>query len=206
MAKKDKRVDLYIKNSAKFAQDVLTHYRQLVHASCPDAVEKIKWGFPHFDYLDSPMTHMAAFKQHCAIGFWKAALMVESKELLRTAGEESAMGHLGRITQLSDLPKDAVLKRYIKNAMKLNEEGLKVPRKIKSDSTSSIEVPEYFQKALNKLKPAKTHFEKFSPSCKREYIQWLEEAKTELTRTKRMESALEWISEGKIRNWKYLKK
>src|SRR4051812_43752977 len=121
MAAKEKRVDAYIARSAEFAQPVLEHFRELVHKTCPGVEEKIKWGFPHFDYMDSPMAHMAAFKQHCAIGFWKAALFENGKDLVDTARTESAMGHLGKITSLKDLPSDRVLVGYLKNAMKLNK-------------------------------------------------------------------------------------
>src|SRR5688572_15960475 len=120
--KKDPRIDEYISKSAGFAQPVLKHFRALIHKTCPNVQEKIKWGFPHFDYEGGPMSHMAAFKQHCAIGFWKASLMKDASKLVDTAKTEEAMGHLGRITSLQDLPKDAVLIRYIKDAMKLNEQ------------------------------------------------------------------------------------
>mgnify|MGYP001546264972 CR=1 FL=1 len=204
--KKEPRVDAYIKNAQPFAQPILKHIRELVHKACPDVEEKIKWSFPHFDYKDGPMCSMASFKQHCAFGFWKAALMKDADKLVEVAKSEVAMGHMGRITSLKDLPSDKVLLGYIKEAMKLNEEGKKVPKKLPAETVKKeLVTPDYLMAALQKNKKAKTTFEAFSYSCKKEYISWLEEAKTEATRTKRLTDAVEWMSEGKMRHWKYQK-
>jgi uncharacterized protein YdeI (YjbR/CyaY-like superfamily) len=204
MAKKDPRVDAYIAKSADFAKPVLNHFRALIHKTCPEAVEVIKWGFPHFDYNNGPMAHMASFKQHCAIGFWKAALMKNSKKLTDMAKTEQAMGHLGKITSLKDLPKDSELVKYIKEGMRLNEEGIKMPQK-KDSVKKELEVPDYFMKAISKNKKALKTFTEFSYSNKKEYVSWITEAKTEETRLKRMADAVTWMAEGKIRNWKYIK-
>ena len=201
MTAKDKRIDAYISRSADFAKPILNHIRELVHKTCPEAEEKIKWGFPHFDYKGEMMCSMAAFKQHCAFGFWKASLMKDPM-LAETAKSEVAMGHLGRITSLKDLPSDKKIISWIKEAMKLNEEGKKV---IKARPTVQKEliVPDYFTKAVKKNKKAWGTFETFSPSCKKEYVQWVVEAKTEETRDKRLNESIEWMAEGKKRNWKY---
>lgn len=203
--KKEPHVDTYIKNAQPFAQPILKHIRGLVHKACPDVEEKIKWSSPHFDYKGGPMCNMASFKEHCAFGFWKAALMKDAK-LLETAKSEVAMGHLGRITSLKDLPSDKVIIGYIKEAMKLNEAGLKVPKKVVTENDrKELATPDYLSAALQKNKKAKATFEAFSYSNKKEYITWLEDAKTEATRTKRLADAVEWMSEGKIRHWKYQK-
>lgn len=204
MAKKDARVDAYIAKSADFAKPILNHYRALIHKACPEVEETIKWGFPNFDYKGGPMTRMASFKQHCAIGFWKASLMKEGSTLIGRAKSEEAMGHLGRITSLQDLPKDKILLTYIKDAMRLNEEGLKVSNKAKP-AKKELEIPEYFLKAISENKKAHKTFEAFSNTNKKEYLLWVAEAKTEETRKKRLDTAVEWMSEGKIRNWKHLK-
>lgn len=206
MGKKEPKVDAYIAKSADFAKPILNHFRALIHKTCPDAVEVIKWGFPHFDYANGPMVHMASFKQHCAIGFWKASLMKNGKELVEKAKTEEAMGHLGKISSLKNLPKDTVLVKYIKEAMRLNEEGVKlVSKKPNAEAKKNLQVPDYFMKALRKNKKALKTFEEFSYSNKKEYVTWITEAKTEDTRNKRLADAVEWMSEGKIRNWKYLK-
>ncbi len=147
---------------------------------------------------------MAHFKQHCAFGFWKAGLIKDSKNLKEN--QESAMGHLGKITSLKDLPSDKIIIGYIKEAMKLNDTGAKLPPRKKITDAKPLPVPPYFKTALNKNKKAAAHFEKFPPGQKKEYIFWLIEAKTEETRNRRMEQAIEWISEGKIRNGKYISK
>ena len=202
MGKKDARVDAYISKAAPFAKPVLTHIRKLVHQGCPEVEETIKWGMPSFEYK-GPYCGMASFKEHCAFGFWKAALMQDADKL--KGNQKDSMGHLGRITALDDLPSDKVMLAYIKEAKRLNDEGIKLPPRKKTTEKKDIAVPDYFTKALNKNKKALKVFEAFPPSHRKEYLQWITEAKTEETRNRRMDTALEWIAEGKGRNWKYQK-
>lgn len=204
MSKKDLRIDLYIFKSADFAKPILLHLRELVHTACPDVVETIKWGMPSFDYK-GPMCSMASFKQHCAFGFWKASLM-KDKTLTKNAESESAMGHYGKITSLKDLPSDKKIIAHIKEAMILNEKGIKLPPKKVTTAKKEIIVPDYFLKKLKKNKKAFTIFHSFSPSHKREYVEWVTEAKSDETKIRRVEIAIEWMAEGKSRNWKYIKK
>jgi uncharacterized protein YdeI (YjbR/CyaY-like superfamily) len=205
MATKDKKIDAYIAKSADFAKPILNHIRELVHKTCPDVEEKVKWGMPFFDYKGSPLCHMASFKQHAVMGFWKAALMKDPL-LVENAKSETAMGHLGRITSLKEMPSDKKITGWIKEAMVLNDKGIKLPAKAKPADKKELEVPDYFLKALAKNKKAKQVFENFAYSNKKEYLNWITEAKTEETRNKRMETALEWMAEGKSRLWKYEKK
>lgn len=204
MSTHDPRVDAYIAKAAPFAQPILTHIRKIVHEACPDAVESWKWSFPHFDYKGSTLCSMAAFKQHCSFGFWKAALMADPDNILEV-GERASMGHFGRLTSVKDLPKDTILKKYIKQAMTLNDEGAKAPPKPKATEKKKKELttPPDFDKLLKANKAAATVFAAFSYSNRKEYIEWIEDAKTEATRTKRMAQAIEWIAEGKSRHWKY---
>jgi hypothetical protein len=127
MKQTDIRIDNYIVTSAPFAQPILTHLRELIHKTCPDVEETMKWNFPHFSYKGQILCSMASFKQHCAFTFWKAALMKDHL-LIETAQSEVAMGHLGRIESIKDLPSNKVLSAYIKEAMALNEQGIKVPK------------------------------------------------------------------------------
>ena len=204
MGKKIKEIDAYISKSVDFAKPILTHIRELVHKTCPAVEEKMKWSMPHFDYKNEMMCSMASFKQHAVMGFWKASLM-KDKALLEKARSEEAMGHLGKITSLKDLPPDKKLIAYIKEAMKLNELGVKLPARPKSGEKKELEIPDYFKKALMRNKMILQDFEKFSYSCKKEYVEWIADAKTEETRNKRMATALDWISEGKTRHWQYKK-
>jgi len=205
MIKKDKAIDAYIARSADFAKPILLHIRELVHKACPDVEEKMKWSFPHFDYKGEMMCSMASFKQHAAFGFWKATLM-KDPVLAEMARSEVAMGHLGRLTSLKDLPSDKKITAWIKEAMQLTDKGIKLPARAKTTEKTEIAVPGYFVKALAKNKKAKQVFENFAPSHRKEYLGWITEAKTEETRNKRMATAIEWIAEGKGRNWKYEKK
>jgi uncharacterized protein YdeI (YjbR/CyaY-like superfamily) len=201
MSVKDQRVDEYIQRSAEFARPILEHLRSLVHKACPDCEETIKWGFPHFEYKGA-ICNMAAFKNHCAFGFWKASLLKDSEKLLSLSNKAS-MGHFNRITTLKDLPPGKTLIAYIKEAVALNEAGVKLPAKSKSEAKKESKMPDDLASALRKNKKAGSVFEKFSPSNKKEYIDWIEDAKTDATREKRIATAVEWIYEGKSRNWKY---
>jgi uncharacterized protein YdeI (YjbR/CyaY-like superfamily) len=198
MPNTDPRVDAYIAKAGDFAQPVLNHLRAVVHTACPGVEETMKWSFPHFMYGGAILCSMAAFKAHCAFGFWKAELLMQKGE-----ANNEAMGQFGRIVSLAGLPPKKTLTAIIKQAMKLNEEGVKVPSRERPKVARPLTVPDYFQKALAKKKATLAMFETFPTGQKREYVDWLEEAKTDATRARRLETALEWIAEGKKRNWKY---
>lgn len=205
MGKKNKQVDAYIAKSAEFARPILIHLRELVHEACPDVEEVIKWGFPNFDYK-GVMCNMAAFKQHCSFGFWKYSLMNDPKGILTSRNDGGSMGNFSKLTSLKDLPSDKILLGFLKQAVELNEQEIKRPVKTTPKGTKTIDTPDYLARALKKNKTAYEIFENFAYSHRNEYIQWFEEAKTEETRNKRIAQAIEWISEGKGRNWKYAKK
>ncbi len=197
----DARLDVFIEKKANFAKPILKHLRQLVHKACPDVEETIKWGMPFFDYKGSTMCAMSAFKEHCGFMFWKAKLMKDPEGILRLT-EKEAMGSFGKITSLKDLPSDKILIGYIKEAAKLNEENIKLPPRKKAIATE-LKMPADFAAALKKNKKANTFFENFTPGKKKEYVEWITEAKTDNTKNRRIETAIEWIAEGKSRNWKY---
>jgi uncharacterized protein YdeI (YjbR/CyaY-like superfamily) len=198
---RDPRVDAYIEKSAEFAQPILKHLRSVVQAACPQADETLKWSMPSFMYAGGILCGMAAFKQHCTFGFWKGSLVLPPDKI----SDESAAGQFGRITKLSDLPSKKELTAYIKKAMKLNEDGVKVPERIRPPKPRPAPPPpDDLLVALNGNKAAKTSWDAFSPSCKREYVEWITEAKRDETRQKRVAQAVEWIGEGKQRNWKYM--
>lgn len=198
MASKDLRVDAYIAKSAAFAAPILSHLRKLVHANCPQATETLKWGMPHFEYKGGIFCRMAAFKAHCTFGFWLGALLkIESKL-------DQAMGQFGRITAIADLPSDKQIAAIIKAAMKLHDEGAKLPSRNMPGEKKELVVPAYFLAAVKQNKQALATFASFSTSKKKEYVEWITEAKTDVTRAKRLGQAVEWMSEGKVRNWKYL--
>jgi uncharacterized protein YdeI (YjbR/CyaY-like superfamily) len=199
MGTRDPRIDAYIARSAEFAQPILAHLRDIVHEACPEVEETMKWSFPHFMY-QGMLCSMASFKEHCAFGFWKGAQIVDGSV-------DGAMGQFGRITAISDLPSKKILTGYIKKAMQLNETGVKAPMRAKPKPAAkkAAAVPDDLARALKKNAKARATFEKFSPSHKREYIEWIVEAKREETRQRRLETAIEWMAEGKQRNWKYMK-
>jgi len=201
MPSRDPRIDAYIERSADFAKPILTHLREVVHAACPDVEETMKWSFPHFMY-EGMLCGMSAFKEHCAFGFWKGSLIAGLKPNSANGGE--AMGNMGCIRTVKDLPSKKVLAGYVKEAMRLNEEGVVVPKKPKAPKPEA-EVPPELAAALAKNRKAKAAFEGFSPSHRREYVTWIVEAKREETKVKRIAQAVEWLAEGKARNWKYEK-
>lgn len=197
MGTRDPRIDAYIEKSAPFAQPILEHLRDVVHSACPDVEETIKWSSPHFDYKGM-MCGMSSFKEHCAFGFWKGKLIVGAN-----GKSAEAMGNFGRITSLKDLPPRKLLLGYVKEAMRLNDEGIAVV-KPKATSKPEAAVPADLSAALKKNKAARVTFEGFSSSQRREYVEWITEAKTDATRLRRLEQAVVWMAEGKIRNWKYV--
>ena len=196
MGKRDPRVDAYIAKSAGFAQPILTEIREAVHASCPDVEEEMKWSFPHFVYK-GVLCSMAAFTQHAAFGFWKGSLV------LGRGKNADAMGQFGRITKRSDLPSKNILAGYIRKAAALNEQGVKVPRAPRRAAPKIVKVPGDLAAALKRSKKAQAGFDGLSPGHKREYIDWITEAKSDETRGRRLAQAIEWMAEGKSRNWKY---
>jgi uncharacterized protein YdeI (YjbR/CyaY-like superfamily) len=205
MAKIDKRVELYIGKAQPFAQPILIHILELVHKACPDVEETFKWSFPCFTYNGSILCSMAAFKQHCAFGFWLESKMKDPNKILSRGKKREGMGHLGKITSLKDLPSDKIMITYIKEAMALIDKGEKLTKDKPKAPKTPLKVPTYFKEALSKNKRALETYENFSYSQKKEYVTWVTEAKTEATRTTRLKTAIQWMSEGKIRNWKYVK-
>jgi uncharacterized protein YdeI (YjbR/CyaY-like superfamily) len=199
MGKRDPRVDAYIAKAGDFAKPILNQLREAVHASCPDVEEAMKWSFPHFMYKGM-LCSMASFRQHATFGFWKGSLVLGG-----AVKDADAMGQFGRITKLSDLPSKKVLAGYIRKAAALNDEGVKVERKPKRRAPTAVRVPIDLTVALKTNAKAWATFETFSLSHKREYIEWITDAKNDDTRARRLQTAIEWMAEGKPRNWKYMR-
>jgi uncharacterized protein YdeI (YjbR/CyaY-like superfamily) len=203
MANFNPNVDGYIAQSETFAKPILEHWRQLVHASCPNVVEAVKWGIPHFDYKGDFMCVMASYKNHCSFTFIKAELMNDPR-LQNSKSLKPIQRFLGKITKLSDLPTDEDFIALLAEAIDLNERGIKITTS-KSNVPKVLETPDYFAEKLATNPQAKAIFESKSPSFRKEYIVWISEAKTDATRQKRMEEALAWIAEGKGRFWQLKK-
>jgi uncharacterized protein YdeI (YjbR/CyaY-like superfamily) len=192
------QVDAYIGKSAPFARPIFEKLRRLFHQACPQIEEKLKWGCPSFEYKGL-VGGFAGFKQHAAFGYWRQDVLPDPHGLFKSRG---AFG--SRLTDMSQLPSDEVLLQYIRAAVKLNETG--APARFKSKARPPLKIPAWFLSALKKNKKALAAFEAFPPSHKREYVEWLVEAKQDETRKKRLETAVAWMAEGKTRNWKYVRK
>jgi uncharacterized protein YdeI (YjbR/CyaY-like superfamily) len=203
MATRTAAVDAYIAKAPEFARPILEKIRDAFHAGCPGIEERIKWGVPSFEY-EGMLGGMAAFKRHVTFGFWKSRLMADPERLFARGPRASAMGV--RVESLADLPAKRVLVAYVKEAKRLNDEGLKAPRLSGTRKPVRGVVPPDLKGALAKSARARATFEKLSPSHRREYVEWLTEAKREETRRKRLETTLAWLAEGKHRNWKYERK
>lgn len=211
MIHSDPRVDAYLDTVAPFAMPILVHLRGLMHKACPDIEETMKWSRPFFIHNGTILCNISGFKEHCSFGFWGT----EIGEALAKAGvlKAGAAGSLGRIASLKDLPSDTVMLDLIRKAAAFIDEGSvskmaagraeKKGRIAMKPAKPPVEVPEEFAAALKKNKKAAKVFEAFSPSAKREYTEWIADAKRDETRDKRIATALEWIAEGKQRNWKY---
>jgi len=204
--KLEPKIDLYIAKAQPFAQPILIHIRELVHKACPNVVETIKWSRPFFEYKGVILGNMSAFNEHCSFGFWGeeiGAVLREAKVI-----QEGGMGSLGRITTLKDMPSNKEMLGFLKQAKAFIDNGqytspIAARNKVVKAPKPAIEAPPEFTQALKANKKAATVFAAFSPSCKREYTEWIAEAKRPETRDKRIAQAIEWIAEGKQRNWKY---
>jgi uncharacterized protein YdeI (YjbR/CyaY-like superfamily) len=203
MPETDPRVDAYINKAAPFAKPILIKLRKLIYQACPGAVETIKWGFPNYEAYGSMLCNMAAFKEHCSFGFWKASLLKDPEDILHLA-DKHAMGHFDKLISVKDLPADKIMIAYLKEAALLNKNNIKV-QKPKAAPKKELAIPKALAAALKKNKKASAIFEAFSPSHRGEYIEWISEAKTEETINKRVATTIEWLEEGKSRNWKYKK-
>jgi len=193
---RDARIDDYIARQGEFARPILEHLRAAVHAACPEAEETMKWSRPHFVYMNEVLAGMAAFKAHVAFGLWRG------KELLGESGGGPGMGQFGRIGSIADLPAPDVLEDWIRKAMALTDGGARKPRPARQ-AKAELDTPEDLVAALDKSAAARATFDAFPPSCRREYVEWVVEAKRPETRAKRIAQAVEWMAEGKRRNWKY---
>ena len=201
----DPKVTEYIENSADFARPILDHLRELIHRNCPDVVESIKWAIPHFDYKDDFMCVLASAKNHCSLTFIKSEFMSDPRF---AGGKKVKPGQrfMSRITCMTELPSDEELTGFVKQAMDLNERGVKLDKTAKAaPSSKPLDTPAYFLQALATNPVAQQVFENHSPSFRKNYIVWLESAKTMATRQRRIDEALEWIADGKGRFWKYEK-
>jgi uncharacterized protein YdeI (YjbR/CyaY-like superfamily) len=193
---RDPRIDAYIDRAQPFARPILAHVRERVHAACPQAEETLKWSAPSFTLDGKILLMMAAFKHHAALNFWRG------QELRGSAAEADGMGQFGKLTSLDDLPPDEELDALIRKAAELTKSA-PAPRKTKHAPKPPAELHPEFAAALDRAPRAKATLEAFPPSCRREYLDWIAEAKRDSTRKKRIATAIEWLGEGKRRNWKY---
>jgi uncharacterized protein YdeI (YjbR/CyaY-like superfamily) len=204
MPSSEPKVDAYAEDVEAFAKPILAHLRGVVRSTCPEVVETLKWGIPHFDYRGEMMCIFAAYKSHCAFSFWKGSLMSDPR-LKASVDLPASKRFMGKLTSLADLPADAELTAWIQEAMSLNERGVKLAPRKSSEPSNTVVAPPAFVERLAAHPTAKAIFESKSMSFQKEYNVWIADAKTEATRGKRIDEALAWIAEGKGRFWKYAK-
>ena len=198
------KVDTYIAKAQPFAEPILNHLRELVHKGCPDVEESIKWGMPFFEYRGEILCCMAAFKKHCRFGFWGKEIRVILREAKVTGMNGS--GWFDRLANINELPADKQMVDFVRQAAAQIESGnytSPIAARNKKAKKPAVEISKEFAAVLRKNKKAKIVFAAFSPSCKREYVDWIADAKRPETRDKRIATAIEWISQGKRRHWKY---
>ena len=198
MGRRDPRIDAYIAKAAPFAQPILQRIRDVVHEACPEVEETMKWSAPSFVYAGGILAGMAAFKQHASFGYWKHALVMGE------GAQRDGMGSYGKMATLKDVPSKRRLVADIRRAMQLNEAGVKTPGPRKTAAPKPPpETPPDLLAALAKNRKARTTFEALAPSHRREYVEWITEARRDETRARRLAQTVEWLAEGKRRNWKY---
>ena len=200
MATKDPRVDTYIEEAGAFARPILKHLRKLIHQGCPEAVETIKWSAPFFDY-HGILCGLVAFKAHCSLFFWRDIDVSAWLPKTNTAG--AGMGQFGKLTSLADLPKDEVILKCVRAAVAQRDSPKSKPKRARPVATETP-VPPDLKKALSANAKAAETFRNFAPSHRREYIDWITDAKRPETRERRLKTTLEWLAEGKSQNWRYM--
>ena len=193
---REPRIDAYIAKAAPFAQPILTHVRERVHAVVPDVEEAMKWSAPGFTVDGKILLIMAAFKAHAALNFWRG------QEIGDGSAKAGAMGQFGKLTSIDDLPPDAELDALIREAAALAKTAPD-PRKTKHEPKPAPALHPEFEAALAKAPSSRAALESFPPSAQRDYFEWIAEAKQDATRQKRIATAIEWLAEGKRRHWKY---
>jgi uncharacterized protein YdeI (YjbR/CyaY-like superfamily) len=196
--KTDPRIDAYIAKAAPFARPILSHVRDRVHAAAPEAEETMKWSAPSFTVDGKILLMMAAFKAHAALNFWRGQEIGEGNP------KAGAMGQFGKLASVEDLPPDMELDAMIREAAALARTA-PAPRRAKHKPKPPAAMNPEFSAALAANPKAKAVLEGFPPSAQRDYLDWISEAKQDGTRTKRIATAVEWLSEGKRRHWKYQK-
>ena len=204
MAKTDPRIDAYIDKAADFAKPILCHVRGLVHKAVPDAEEAIKWGMPHFTVNSKNLAGMAAFKAHTSFGIWPTLAQDAPQETRDGPKKRDGMGNFGKLSSIADLPSDKELTERLQQGADSIRSGVKAGPKPKKPPKPLPDMPDDFGAALAASRQASAVWDGFSPSAKREYLDWVIEAKRTETREKRIAQAVEWIAEGKQRNWKYM--
>jgi uncharacterized protein YdeI (YjbR/CyaY-like superfamily) len=203
----NRQFDEYHEAASDFAKPIMAHLRKLVHKECPEVVEEIKWGIPHFDYKGEMLCIFAAYRNHCSFTFWKESLMRDER-LKANPDLKAAKRFMGKLTSLSDLPPDSELFAFVQEAMTLNDKGVKLASRhdAKPAKAAEIAIPDAFAEQLSRHEAANEVFQSRSPSFRKEYVVWIADAKTDQTRQKRIDESLEWIAQGKGRFWKYEKK
>jgi len=196
MASRDKRIDDFIAKAPDFAKPILKELRKRVHDAVPEVTETIKWSMPYFEYGGKAFAGMAAFKAHCAFGFWHPLMRNGDTSL-------EGMGQFGRIESVKDLPSATEFARLARKAKKLVDDGVKAPKRAAPPKDRVLAVPEDLRALLAKNTKARATFEGFSYSKRKEYVEWIVGAKREETRTKRLETTIAQLAEGKSLMWKY---
>jgi uncharacterized protein YdeI (YjbR/CyaY-like superfamily) len=191
-------IDAYIAGRAAFARPILSHARDIVHATQPDIEEAVKWSHPAFLWKDKLVAGMAAFKGHATFGFWHGAAVTGQMEV-----EDTAMGSFGRLTSLADLPPDTELAAMVRKACALIDAGVAPKHMTERKPRAELPVPPALQAALAANPKAQAAWTAFAPSHRREYCEWVGEAKREATVATRVAQTVEWLTEGRKRNWKY---
>ena len=200
MKRRSSEVDRYIRSSAVFARPVLRRLRTFFHRADPRISETIKWGVPHFEY-QGILGSMAAFRKHVSVGFWKGGMIGDEAGVFESAGNRKMT--MLRMRDVADVPSADLMLVYIRRAVALNERGMRIPARKRT--AVRVAIPSFFSNALRANRKASDVFSRLSRSHQREYVDWLTEAKREETRQRRMATAIKWLSEGKPRNWKYMK-
>jgi hypothetical protein len=201
------QVTAYAAAMPAYAQPIFAHLRALIHTTCPDTDEAIKWSIPHFERDGDYLCIFAASPGHASFTFYKQQLMSDPR-LRDNLNLPAIKRFMGRLTSLSDLPDDATLAAMLQEAADLNARGVRLPDRAPKtppviDMPSAVATAVATALAANPA--AQAVWDAKSAAWRKDYLVWITAAKTDPTRDARIAEALDWIADGKARFWKYQK-
>jgi len=192
-----KLIDEAFSKFTGFQKEYCNHLRKLIHKAMPDVKEDWKWG-PNFN-VNGMVCGVWGFKDHVKLVFFKGSAMKDTYKLFNQGKENE--GNRSINFSSADKIDDKKIIEYLKEAAEINRKGIKLVKK-----EIKVVMPAILVKALNKDKASKTYFESLAPSHRRDYADYISQAKQEETQLRRLDKVMEMLTDKRTLNDKYMKK